>query len=145
MSVGTRITSFTGLLSREFFVTDCATCGVVYGFDEDYRARRREDGRAWCCPNGHSQMFRQSDAAKERKRRERAEAESTRLRARLDQETAARTFAERSAAASRGHLTRMRKRMLAGVCPCCNRSFKQVREHMRTQHPDALARIDAAD
>lgn len=24
----------------------------------------------------------------------------------------------------------------AGVCPCCNRTFKQLAAHMKTKHPD---------
>ena len=26
--------------------------------------------------------------------------------------------------------------MANGVCPCCNRSFENLRNHMHTQHPD---------
>lgn len=43
---------------------------------------------------------------------------------------------ERSAAAQRGVLTRLKNRVAAGVCPCCHRSFKQLSEHMKMKHPD---------
>jgi hypothetical protein len=43
---------------------------------------------------------------------------------------------ERRYAAQKGATTKARKRHVAGVCPCCKRSFKQVREHMERMHPD---------
>jgi hypothetical protein len=33
-------------------------------------------------------------------------------------------------------MTRIKKRVAAGVCPCCNRSFKDLARHMAGQHPD---------
>jgi hypothetical protein len=35
----------------------------------------------------------------------------------------------------KGHATRITKRAKAGVCPCCNRTFKQLAAHMASQHP----------
>lgn len=35
----------------------------------------------------------------------------------------------------KGHATRITKRAKAGVCPCCNRSFENLRRHMASQHP----------
>jgi hypothetical protein len=29
-----------------------------------------------------------------------------------------------------------RKRAAAALCPCCNRSFVQLRRHLASQHPD---------
>ncbi|MEG3193744.1 helix-turn-helix transcriptional regulator, partial [Lysobacter sp. D1-1-M9] len=31
---------------------------------------------------------------------------------------------------------KMRRRVMNGVCPCCNRSFQNLREHMQTKHAD---------
>jgi Asp-tRNA(Asn)/Glu-tRNA(Gln) amidotransferase A subunit family amidase len=31
---------------------------------------------------------------------------------------------------------RIRDRVGAGVCPCCNRTFKQLARHMQAKHPD---------
>jgi hypothetical protein len=46
---------------------------------------------------------------------------------------------KRRSAALRGHLTRLRRRIANGVCPCCKRSFSNVRNHIRTQHGDWAA------
>lgn len=36
----------------------------------------------------------------------------------------------------KGHLTRLKKRVAHGVCPCCKRTFKQLASHMKTKHPE---------
>ena len=47
----------------------------------------------------------------------------------------------RDAEAQRVALARIRQRIANGVCPCCQRSFGNVRAHMETQHPDYTAPI----
>ena len=32
--------------------------------------------------------------------------------------------------------TRLKNRVASGVCPCCNRTFKQLAAHMSRQHPE---------
>jgi hypothetical protein len=29
----------------------------------------------------------------------------------------------------------MKKRAVAGVCPCCNRHFRELERHMASKHP----------
>lgn len=59
--------------------------------------------------------------------------------ARKDDEIAAqrrlRDHAERQASARKGQVTRLKNRAAAGVCPCCTRSFENLRRHMTTKHP----------
>ena len=43
--------------------------------------------------------------------------------------------ATRRMAAAKGELTKMKKRVGNGVCPCCNRQFVNLQRHMATQHP----------
>jgi hypothetical protein len=122
----TRIASFTveGPVLN-LFVSDC-TCGVVFGIPVDLEKRRRADRKPFYCPNGHELYFQgKTDAQK----LEEAKARETALR---DQLSAAIRDGERT----RQALLRDRQRFANGVCPCCNRSFENVRRHMTTQHPD---------
>jgi hypothetical protein len=82
------------------------------------------------CPLGHSHVPSGEGKAE---RTERWLKEERERAARIDAE---REQAEASARAHKGHATRLRKRTKAGVCPCCNRTFKQLARHMSTQHPD---------
>lgn len=85
------------------------------------------------CPNGHGLAY-GGNTLKERLTRAEQARDSARAYARSvqDQNDAER----RSHAATKGQLTRVRKRIAAGVCPCCNRTFQNVARHMAGQHPD---------
>ena len=43
---------------------------------------------------------------------------------------------ERSLTAHKGHTTRLKTRIAAGVCPCCRRNFVNLARHMSKKHPD---------
>lgn len=109
--------------------TYCAACGVVFAAPECLLRQRREEGGSFFCPNGHSLRYTKSEVQKLRDRLDRAEA---RVQFQSDQREAA----ERSAAAQRGANTKLRKRIAAGVCPCCHRSFSNLQRHMSGQHAD---------
>lgn len=36
----------------------------------------------------------------------------------------------------KGEVTKLKKRIANGVCPCCKRSFCNLAAHMKTQHPE---------
>lgn len=124
---GTRIETFTieGLLV-EFFISDCANCGVLFGMPKDLERRRRKDRQRFYCPNGHYLVFAgKTDAQK----LEESQARETALRDQL-------SAAIRDGEQTRQALLRDRQRFANGVCPCCNRTFQNVLRHMRGEHPD---------
>lgn len=43
---------------------------------------------------------------------------------------------ERSRNAYKGQVTKVKNRVSKGVCPCCNRYFKNLHRHMENKHPD---------
>lgn len=102
-------------------------CGVHFALDAKFVEARRGDQATWYCPNGHPRWYPpgESDEAKLR----RAEAQKVALRDQLEAAT-------REAESVRVALLRDRQRFANGVCPCCNRSFDNVRRHMTTKHPD---------
>lgn len=111
-------------------VTVTCWCGIHHAVPESLRneqQRQHDDGkqvRSIYCPLGHTHVP-VGESEVERVRRERDRARDYRAR-----ETARAEQAEAKARAHKGHATRLRKRAKAGVCPACNRSFKQLREHM---------------
>jgi len=121
-------------------IKECITCGVNYGLGTNFVKDRRQDHGSWYCPNGHGHHFPQDNEAEQL--RKQVKSLETRERIARDSERFHREQAaheRRSAAATRGHLTRLRKRIAAGVCPCCNRSFENVRRHIEGQHPTWIA------
>lgn len=105
------------------------TCGVYFGVPVRIIEVRRKDGGNFYCPNGHCLTF--GDNELERLRKQAKQAEAARVAA--DDQRAA---AEKSNRALKGVITRERRRVANGVCPCCSRSFADLRAHMAGQHPD---------
>lgn len=113
----------------ELTVMTCGHCGIKFAIPEAMRDEcERHQGRNWFCPNGHSRVYRETDDVKLKKERER----SARLVAERDQLQA-------SLSATKGVVTRQSrqlKRIKAGVCPCCNRTFQNLARHLKTKHPE---------
>jgi chromosome segregation ATPase len=93
-------------------------------------------GHAQCYAKGKSETQKlQEQLDAERLARQRAE---QRIAYKDDQVREARERAEKErhrANGYKGHATKMTKRVKAGVCPCCNRTFKQLAAHMANKHP----------
>ena len=108
-------------------VTSC-WCGIRLAIPDNlYGYATRHKGKAVFCPLGHEFVF--GDTTEERLRRERDR--NAALRARLDQ-------AQASLTAQKAATTRVKnklKRVEAGVCPHCNRTFQNLARHMESKHP----------
>lgn len=113
---------------------DCANCGVVFGLDTRFANRRRKDGRGFYCPNGHSLSWEKSIEEEQRTLRLREQLDAARSLA--ERESERRRTAEAERAAARGQVTRLRKRIGNGVCPCCNRTFADLGQHIAGEHPE---------
>jgi hypothetical protein len=142
-SVISRIQGSHEYVTTALYVTDCANCGIVFAIPETLERRRREDGASWYCPNGHTMVFRETEL---HKAKERAELLERRLTFAQDQRRAAEAEAlheRRRAAAARGQLTKMRNRVARGLCPqqSCRRSFTNLHDHVRHEHPELLDAI----
>jgi len=97
---------------------------------------RLANGGDWWCPNGHKLHFTTTEKqqlekklAREKQLRGWSESRETALRDQLG-------ATERSLRGHKAAKTRIKNRIAAGVCPCCNRSFQNVARHMAGQHPD---------
>jgi hypothetical protein len=125
----------TGLMK----ILTCHRCKMEFGMpDEFYRtAYQMKEKMTWYCPAGHGQVFVTGETAENKMRRElaRLKQREAMLIDEKRQERERRQEAERSASAHKGVATRIKKRAAAGVCPCCNRTFDNLRKHMATKHP----------
>lgn len=112
--------------SADLVTETCYRCGALFAMAADFKDARLRDRRDFFCPNGHAQHYigkTDTEKLKESKARE------TALRDQL-------SAAIRDAETTRIVLLRDRHRFANGVCPCCTRSFENVRRHMTDQHPD---------
>ena len=118
--------------------TQCQTCGVWHCIPLAMYEGLQETGGFFHCPNGHQWGWREGRNQRDALRLERDRLKQDAAR-RDDYERelrGQRDAAQRSAAAYKGAATRLKNRAKAGVCPCCNRTFKNLAQHMKTQHSD---------
>jgi hypothetical protein len=115
-------------------VTTTCWCGIHLAIPNDlYAIARRNKGHAVYCPLGHEFIY--DNTTQEQLTKARQElAEANRRR----QATTELLHAEeRSHSATRGHLTRQKRKLVAGVCPVddCQRHFRDLERHIETKHP----------
>lgn len=123
--------NYSGTLSVE-----TCWCGMRHAVPQelaDFQRRQHNNGEkphGIYCPLGHVWVpSGKGHAQIEREKREAIEARYQALRDQLHAE-------ERSHSATKGQLTKAKKRIGKGVCPCCNRHFTNVERHMASQHPE---------
>lgn len=113
-------------------ITTSCWCGIALAIPRSLYNEANDSGKSIYCPIGHTFVF--GGTFKEQLEQERQARQRAERRAQANRDLLA--AEERSHAATRGHLTRHRKRAEAGVCPCCNRTFQQLARHMKNKHPD---------
>jgi len=117
----------------------CPECGGVYAISASYKEEAARVGLfrlPWTCPYCKIERG-YGDGEVQRKDREiaRLQTEREHLEAARKAQSERADAAERSRNAFRGHLSLVKRRVKHGVCPCCNRTFKQLAQHMATKHP----------
>ena len=118
--------TYTGSLT----VVGCGHCYMDFAVPQSFLARRKQDGKTFYCPDGHKMSY-GSESDNEKLRRQLRSYEARIVHAQ-DQRIAA----ERSAAAYKGQVTKIKKRVANGVCPCCHRTFSNLARHIEGQHPE---------
>jgi len=112
----------------------CGQCGIKFAVPEAWRAAKQETGDGWYCPNGHCRAYTESDTAKYRRLLQEEKDRHVKTLSRLNVVVAAEQKITKE-------LSRIKKRVHAGVCPCCNRTFQQLARHMKAKHPEQAGRI----
>lgn len=109
----------------------CYKCGVLFGLEQSHKKQLKESHDSFYCPNGHSQgYYGETEADKLRRKLESTERSLTVAKNMRD-------FHEKSASSQKGHKTRILNRIKKGVCPHCNRQFKNIHRHMESKHKEA--------
>jgi len=117
----------------------CCQCGIIFMVAAKVKSHWVENKTSFYCPNGHRQGF-YGDNEKDRLVKQLAQAQEEKdalfrqMDAKLSVERAKVFKFEKDLKAEKKKL----KRVHAGVCPCCNRTFQNLTSHMKTKHPSTL-------
>lgn len=126
--------------TNDYAVIECYKCHISFCVPESLKRHRLDDGESFWCPNGHSQCYTEPNI----KKLERQLAEKERLlnnsREREESLRRSNTVVNRQLAAQKGVVTKIKKRVHNGVCPCCKRTFANLAAHMQNQHPDFVTK-----
>lgn len=136
---GEKVSNYAGQVITEIErlkVTRCGVCQCLFAMLENKYDRCLEDGGAFYCPNGCRLVFRNSKAEKLERELEAEKRVTQYHRNRAENERSRANKAKKQAAAYKGVVTRTKKRIQKGVCPCCNRHFVNLQRHMEGQHPE---------
>lgn len=121
--------TYTGRLVQ----TSCY-CSIALAIPKDLYEWASRTGGGVHCPLGHSFVFKDSENARLKRElkweRDRVAAE----RARAD-------GAEASLRTTKGHVTRLRKQVIAGECPLCGQHLRDLARHVARVHPDEPAEM----
>lgn len=104
---------------------NCGECGGTYAINERYRLQKYQKGESWTCPYCRTGWGYSGNSENEKLKRE-LEAERQRKTAALARENELRLANEK--------MGRKLKRVTAGVCPECNRTFPNLARHMACKH-----------
>lgn len=124
-----------------FVIEECCNCGMAFAMTSDFQKRRREDKKTFYCPAGHQQHY-VGESAADRAQRLAGQLDMERTRRRQTERQL--DYASRSQKSTSTRLKKVKQRVGHGVCPCCNRTFKQLAQHMAAKHPQ-FAKGDAPD
>lgn len=129
------MSTFTKVITETFHVVSCYSCSVRFGITAELyrRAVTNACGSLYCPTCGKGTCWAESEDQKRIKELQRKLEWET---GEVGRQRAARQAAEASLQATKGVVTRLKTRVSAGVCPCCNRTFKQLSAHMANKHPD---------
>lgn len=116
-------------------VTTC-WCGIHFAIPTNLLRNAHDHGTQVHCPLGHTFGWTETEADRQRKRAEKAEAQAAEARRRINAERDLRADTERRLSAQKAQTTKARKRAAAALCPCCGRSFVQLRRHLAAKHPE---------
>lgn len=112
-------------------VKQCPVCYVHYAIPQMMENRKQENGGNWYCPNGDSLIFTKTKAQK-------LEAELAKEKENVEYWMNRKDEVDRELKAKKGELTKLKNRVISGVCPCCQRSFVNLQRHMKTKHPELV-------
>ncbi len=118
----------------------CGTCGMRFALPQTFYDSCYNEGGFWTCPLGHSRGWNKGNTPTELEKLEaKIAAKDNDLeyyRKRNNEIFEQKERVERQLAAQKGQVTKLKKRVAAGVCPCCNRTFQNLSRHMTAKHAD---------
>lgn len=145
-------TQYVCATNQVMAVMQCDGCGVIYGMPEILQQQRKRDGGTFYCPNGHPWVYSEREVDRLKRQLESQARTIAQKQQAIDQEQAATREAreacqkvERRLTAQKGVVTRLKNKVAAGRCPCCDKLFTDLESHMKETHPDFEQQVEGEE
>lgn len=132
--------STTFLHSATLSTQNCCKCGVLFAMPLSMDESFKRNQETFYCPSGHAQSY--VGKTEEQRLREQLKAQQDLTqyeRVKRDEARAEAEHFRKSRDGMKGQLVKTKTRISHGVCPCCNRTVKQMAAHMASKHPEYVA------
>lgn len=113
----------------------CRECGGIYALTEGYIGQRREKGGHWHCPYcDTSWLFTETEIMQLKKQLDEEFKRTMDEKQKTKDALAEAKHFKKSRDAMKGQITKVKNRVEKGICPHCNRYFKNLHKHMKSKH-----------
>ncbi len=122
----------------DFTMLECGGCGIPFFVPTKWKNEKVNEHGGFKCPNGCNRIF-TAETEKEKLQKELDNEKKLRLKEHEDLQN---KWLDEMGRANK--LEKKLKRVHKGVCPCCNRSFENLKKHMETKHPELAPKLIVA-
>lgn len=118
----------------------CYKCAIPFGVPMNYKKHLQASQDGFYCPNGHYQSYSKSTEAILREKIAKIEADKEKqenyLRNQIKWKEEQILSKKKEVTVLKSKATKLKNRIVHGVCPCCGRTFQNMYEHIKHMHPD---------
>lgn len=105
----------------------CCNCGIPFLIPDNYYKMLKRTGVSFYCPNGHGQHYSVGETEAQKLKRQLQQKENE-----LAQATSSKIQLENQLNKANKKL----KQVAAGQCPCCDKTYVHLANHMAKKHPE---------
>lgn len=118
----------------EMIMEECCACGTPFMIPKWMKKALLNSKQTFYCPNGHGQSYvGKTEAEKLKEQLQKLQEEKQKQEEVLQNRWL-------DALGEKNRLEKKMKRLTNGVCPCCNRTFSNLHNHMKKQHPEHVSK-----
>lgn len=125
-----------------FTPIDCCyeNCGRTFAMTSTMENHYRNNKKAFTCPycKGTQGFYGKNKEERLKDKIDMLKDEVAFSESQVKKERTRTNHAKRQTAYQKGVTTKLKNRMKNGICPCCNRTFKQLAAHMKNKHPEYM-------
>lgn len=114
----------------EFVLVECCECATPFLMSTKLNTILRNNKNTFYCPFGHQQGYYGKNEA------EKLKDELAKIKSDKEKEITELQDKWLDEMSRANKLDKQLKKVHKGTCPCCKRSFQNLKNHMETKHPD---------